>query len=470
MDSYYREKVSFDAKLLDLSGREVLVDCNLRLPAIWGEKVEINIGIPHSEMPINVFENPCQLSSLQDAPNYRVEMGEVCYRKITTGLHQARKFGLSPIILTHVAHLKIVDQCPNGESKFYICITPNDYLSDNTSLDSSQMLEELTSFHCSTLGEIKLQRYWVKSRVSSSNDYALKSGYWLEVSADMHKYEANQILQMISPILDILSIIFRQRVSVVGWQSLQSGVRTRYWIYPIEPSETHYAGLEPKKYVASINDLSEVVNKAIHTHKLLQGRGRQWLFFLSYGLSPAIQLQDAERFMSLFRTLEKISSESYEPKAPTDANKVAAEMLQDLADSMEEMGLDTSSRMKGFAKMLTNGDSPLADKIINFLNAHSVSFKDLWDIEGKKKGLIGIRNKLAHGGAHYINHQSLAVATFHLSVLAERVACTLLEIPWKESHRREMRDEWLDPSYVQVLQNEVLKVKNVYEEKHGTAK
>lgn len=390
-------------------------------------------------------------------------------RKIITDLHQTRKFGSSPIVLAHVAHLKIVDKYPNGENKFYICITPNDYLTDNSPLDSRKMLEELTSFHCSTLGEVKLQRYWEQSRVSNSNDYTLKSGYWLEVSADMHKYEANQILQMISPILDILSIIFRQRVSVVGWQSLQSGVRTRYWIYPIEPPETHYAGLEPKKYVASINDLSEVVNKAIHTHKLLQGRELQWLFFLSYGLSPAIQLRDAERFMSLFRTLEKISSESYEPKAPTDANKVAAKMLEDLADSMEEMGLDTSSRVKGFAKKLTNGELPVTEKIVNFLYSRSVSFKDLWDIEGKK-GLVGIRNKLAHGGAHYINNQSLAVATFHLSILAERVACSFLGIPWKESHRREDRDEWLEPSYVKVLQKEVFKAKDVYGEKHGAAK
>lgn|GEM_PF-5254967 len=461
MDSYYRESISFDAKLSDSTGRVVSVDCNLRLPAVWGEKVEISIGVPHSEMPISIFENPCELCTLHETSVFRVELNEVYYRYLPTGTYQTRRFGTSSIMLTHVDHLKIVDQSPTAESRLYICITSADYLSDETSIDSRGMLEELTSFHCSTLGEIKLQRYWTKSRLNSSNDFVLKCGYWLEVPADRHNYDVDQILNLVSPILDVLSILFRQRVAVVGWQLLQAGVRTRFWAYPVETLETSYVGLEPNRYIVSMEELSGKVDKAIDAYRQLKDREQRWVFFLSYSLSPAIQLRDAERFMSLFRVLESIASRSSEPKVLTEADQIAVKKLEDLASSMQEMSSEVSGRVKGFARKFASGELSLTGKINNFLNANDVAFEDLWGIDGDR-GLIGIRNKLAHGGAHHIHHQGLAVATFHLSVLAERVVCSFLGVAWRESHHRIGREEWLDKGYVHALQKEVFDAKDVY--------
>lgn len=468
MDSYYKEAISFDAKLSDSTGRVVPVDCNLRLPAVWGEKVEISIGVPHSEMPISIFENPCKLFTLHETPDFRVELNEIYYRHMPTGIYQNRKFSASSIVLAHVDHLNIVDRSPNTESKLYICITSSDYLSDETFIGSREMLEELTSFHCSTLGEIKLQRYWTKSRLSSSNDFVLKCGYWLAVPTDHHKHDVDQILKLVSPILDVLSIFFRQRVAVVGWQLFQAGVRTRFWAYPVEPLETSYVGLEPNRYMVSINELSGKVDKAIDTYRNLKNREQRWLFFLSYSLSPEIHLRDSERFMSLFRVLESIASKSSGKKVLTEADEIAVEKLEDLANSMQEMSSEVSERVKGFAKKFASGELPLTGKIINFLNANNVAYKDLWGIDGDR-GLIRIRNKLTHGGAHYIHHQGLAVATFHLSVLAERVACSFLGVTWRESHHRAGREEWLDQGYVHELQKKVFDAKDVYGGRRGGA-
>ena len=122
---------------------------------------------------------------------------------------------------------------------------------------------------------------------------------------------------------------------------------------------------------------------------------------------------------------------------------------------------DFQIQLKGFAKKFAGGELPLTGKITGFLRRKNVAFEDLWSIDGDN-GLIGIRNKLAHGGAHYIHHQGLAVATFHLSLLAERIVCSFLGVVWRESHHRVRREEWLDKRYVHALQKEIFFMQETY--------
>lgn len=456
-----KETYSFDAKLTDSTGKAISVDCTLQLPSVWGQEVGISLTVPHVEMPVRNFENPCELRATDTEPKFQIEMKELWYRYMPGSVSPARKFGASSVTMTHVANLSVVDRMPSSDNKFYVCISHVDFLSDNVMvMGAEQIIEDIVSFCCPKLGNLTLQRYWTKSRLDSSDSFVLNSGFWLEITTDQHNYTIDQILRFVAPILDVLSIFFRQRVVVVGWQSLREGVRTRSWSDPIEPLQTSYVSVEPNRYLVSMDELSRQVNSAIDAYYKLGERERSFIFSLSYSLCPAISLRDGERFMSLFRVLESIATKCSQRKSLTDAEKATISKLEDVANSMQESSPEVSGRVRGFSKKLASGEPSLTTKILDFIGSYNVVFSGLWSIKGDR-GLVGIRHKLAHGGANYIHHQGLAVATFHLSLLSERVACSLLGLTLKDGHRGFRRDEWLEMNYVKGLKARIFDARRV---------
>lgn len=83
----------------------------------------------------------------------------------------------------------------------------------------------------------------------------------------------------------------------------------------------------------------------------------------------------------------------------------------------------------------------------------SVKNDDLWPLSGPDAlpGLKEVRDKLAHSGSKAIHPQGLAVATWHLSILLERVLLTFLKIPLSDTSaapHRLVREPWHKPAYL----------------------
>lgn len=453
-----KETYSFDAKLTDSMGRAVSVDCTVQVPNIWGQEVEISLAIPHVEMPIRSIKNPCVLSAEYIESDFSIEMNEVWYRHLPGAVFPARKFGASAITMTHVADMCLTEGIQCSDNKFFVCISHADFLSESTiSIPGEEMIESIASFSCPKLGNITLQRYWAKSRLESSESFVLNSGFWLEIPINENKYTVNEILSFVAPILDILSIFFRQRVLVLGWESYRNGVRKRFYKNPIQPLQTSYVSVEPKRYLVLINKLSEQVNTAISAYYNLGQRERKFIFSLSYSLCPAISLRDGERFMALFRELESIAAKCSKRKPMTDAERSVVQELENIANSIQESSHDVCDRLRGFARKISGGMPPLATSILDFLRSNNVVVSDLWGIEGDR-GLVGIRNKLAHRGSHYVHHQGLAVATFHLSILSERVVYSVLGLYFNNGVHTFRRDDWLQMEYVNALKERIFDV------------
>ena len=291
--NYVKETYSFDAKLTDSTGKTILVDCTVKLPSIWGQEVYIRLAVPHIEMPVSSVENPCELAVVNATPKLQLEMNEISYRHLPVEMSLERKFGTSPVSLTHVASLTLVDQISILDNKFYVCLSHVDYLSGKVmTAGANEMIKDIVSFTCPKLGDITLQRYCTKSRIDSSGSFVFSFGYWLEIPIGQLDFSANQILSFVSPILDVLSIFVCQRVLAIGWQSFKGGVRTRFWKDPIQPLKTSYVGVEPKRYLVPISDLSRQINRAIATYYNLNEKERSFVFSLSYSLCPAISLRD----------------------------------------------------------------------------------------------------------------------------------------------------------------------------------
>ena len=89
--NYIKETYSFDAILIDSSGRTISVDCTLKLPCIWGQEVDISLSVPHVEMSVRSFENPCKLSATYTEPKFQIEINELWYRFLPIAVTPARK-------------------------------------------------------------------------------------------------------------------------------------------------------------------------------------------------------------------------------------------------------------------------------------------------------------------------------------------------------------------------------------------
>jgi hypothetical protein len=451
----FQETYSFDAELTDSNGRRLTIDCEVKLPTIWGDGADIRLAIPHSAMPFGSFENPCELTAKFADTEFCLHMKEVWYRKLTSSVYPSRNLGASPIFLTHISGIQITEKCALPESKFIIYISSPDFLSESAVLGSDErMIDDLASFECPKLGVICLQRYWVKSRLESSDGFSLRFGYLLKISAGKSEAEPDEMLRVISPVLDLMSVFFRQRTMVLGWEYIGSRKRERFWKYPLEPPQSKYVSVEPKRYLVTLGNLAYKLEAALSSYYDLNKLLQKSIFKLSYSLCPAINLRDSERFMALFRDLESIAAKSVPQRSFTDDDRTVIDNLRNLAEPFRESNPAVFDRLTGLANKVEKGDRPVTQSISTLFQINDVRCSDLWKFSGDK-GLVDIRNKLAHRGAHRIHHQALAVATFHLSLLVERLVHCLLGLELSEDDFHAGRDEWLQRDYVKRLKDGV---------------
>jgi hypothetical protein len=414
-------------------------------------------------MPFKSFENPCRLDALRGSSGVGVIMEDVWYRKLTTKICPPRKMGASEISITHISTLCLVDDFQASHNKLLINISGSAFFDELAPFVMGEsMLDELARFDCPTIGPVKLQRYWVRSRLKDAEGFLLKPGYQLETSIGESIYNCDKELSFISPILDILSIFCRQRILVHGWEILAGGVRSRLWKDPLDPARTNYVGIEPNCFLVDFSQFSSQVNSAIASYYQLKEDERKSIFKLSYCLSPAISLRDGERFMALFRGLESIAGKTKSSKDLTEDDKLLVNSLTAVAESFQETHPALQQRVEGFIRKISGNDIPLVQKLRILLKCENVSCTDLWDIEGST-GLSGIRHKLAHGGAHAIHHLGLAVATFHLSLIVERFVFSLLGLSLEDRIDRQLRrDEWLQADYVRKVKESIFRVDAEY--------
>lgn len=452
-----KELRSFDSKLIDTNEKELLIDCQILLPNTWGEKVVIELAIPNSEMPIERLENPSRLIPC-DYPETLMEMKNVHYRSLTRKIIPSRKRGQTPISIAHIDSLYLVEKFTYDENKFYIYISSSDFFDKCIQEYDDNQIDEVAKFNCPKLGNIKLQRYGVKASVKNSNQILQSYGYRLEVLFSEDVLTTEYILKHICPTLDLISILLRQRILVYGWESFKDNIHSRFWKYPLNPIKTNYVGVDPKNYLVTLKQFQVQVNTGIENYQSLNEQRKDSLFQLSYSLSPAIVLKDEERFMSLFRGLESISSKLSSCKELTTEDELLKDSLTKVSESFKQTNPKIFDRVNGLIKMVSKNDLSLKDKLKLLLENENVLCANLWSVEGDK-GLTGIRNKLAHKGAVGVNHQGLAVATFHLSLLVERLVFNILRLTMESYIKnQEQRDEWLSISYFDALKRNIFKV------------
>lgn len=447
--SYHKETFSFDADMTDLAGRKISVDCKIVLPTIWGDKADIDVAVPYSVMPIRGIENPCELNLVCSETVFRVKLSELWYRNLPTSVNPSRLHGAAPIKLTHISSMRVVRELSQSTSLFNIYISSPDMLKNvGRCKPSEKMLDELAVFRCPKLGLIRLKRYWASAGLNGTEGLLTRTGFLLETTPSSGKLAPQDILEGIDSVLKLMSVFFRQKIMVLGWESLHEGEQERFWQYPLEPSRTNYVSVEPKRYLVSIRSLSEKMEAALAAYHELDDLERKFVDDLSYSLRPVTKIGDGEWFMAMFRDLESIAVKSASPQPLSQGETRAVDELRLLADSFKEGCSEMSERINGFAKKVEGGVPPVTENICSLFQKYTVYSSDLWEVSGSK-GLVSIRNKLAHRGPGRVHHQGLAVATLHLSLLNERLVHCILGLKISGDELHSGRDEWLQRGYVE---------------------
>ena len=273
--------------------------------------------------------------------------------------------------------------------------------------------------------------------------------------------------------LVILSFLFRQAITLHGWTQMRSGLRESHWINPLSLNSTPSDRVEHEDSVVSIDELEKLSQDMLRVYLNEDNKLRKLVEHLSVAVSPHIEQQTPDAFTFMFSAFEKVVDFEYRKnknKAKNAADCILVDYLERMREEIrgtdEDEKLEVIKRVDGFIQSVKNGRPSFGLKLSALLQAYPVLdayTSDLWPVEGAGKlpGLKEIRNKLAHESGAAINHQSLAVAAWHLSVLIERLICVLLnvQLPRNISPQSHMlcRNNWYKRVYWEKLRCETNK-------------
>ena len=449
----YRQTISSDASLIDQNDQSIMVDCSVTLPLLFGQPAEIRVGIPNEAMPIPNLRAPWQIKILQGPQKIILE--DVYYRSVTAATIQKRKLGATPVQLSHIKSLTMEMGLKSSDCRFLVYISDAEYFKTLHLEEEKNSISKISTFSHPELGDISLQQYSVESTLLNGSGSLKKNGYSLEIECFDPNKDHESIIEDIQPLLDIMSLFSRQRILILGWEKQTKSEYVRHWKYPLDTIQTSYCLYEPQLFLVSHFEFENMVNTGLNNYYKLSTNEKQIVHKFSFNLCSALERRDDVKYMALFSALESYAKKS-KPKIEdldTTSSK-AIELIEDIAMEYKTANHPLFRKLKGLTNEIKRHSA--ANSINDLLSKYNVLTTDLWAIK-TKNGLLTIRNHLAHEGNHGVDHQGLAVATLHLSILIERLVLGVLKLKLETSVQQDLRREpWLDLEYANKLKGLII--------------
>lgn len=300
-------------------------------------------------------------------------------------------------------------------------------------------------------------------------------------SEDRLKKFDNSIVESFKDVLTILSIFFRQAVGLLGWEKRFRTSTETIWINSLQPNLSTYMGEADKRdnFLAFPEEFEECAEKLVNEYLEADQKIKKVIRKLSVSLAPHISVSTRARFLSMFSALEEamnlIKLRGPEQEKLDASNSELIKHLKRLRGTIESESTEFTEklleRVDGFIKTVEGKSLSFSAKVEAFFKVYpglSVYGDDLWPIKesdekeyGKKLSLKSIRDKIAHGSYAEINHQALAVASWHLSIFIERLIFKMLGVTLPQGIDRNSyflaTESWYNPDYWSSLQKAALK-------------
>ena len=431
----------FDADLEGLNGVTLPVHCEVSPPHIGGQSSSIKLAVPAQHIVQEPPESPCTLKAKNGF--FEIEMREIYWRSFPT----SAKSGLSleSIELFHVGRLVVEQNFKNKSNSIRFHIAPISYL-----ISKSGMLTFATNSDFNEIFKIKLPalgitRFVVEcetiyERNAESLGATVNAGFAAVAELqDCDTMNIDTLVESFKNSLDILSILFRQAVTLHGWTYTYNGKTTSTWTNSLNPSKTPSAYEDRGHCVVPCNNFEACASQLALAYADSDKRTRSLVRHLAVAINPHVNQRVNDQFLSMFAAFERVIEQAWNQEKknnlPTDTTAELVRRLENLKEAIiVEEGQNAfiiSERLAGLIKIL---DRPsVLDKIKAFFRVHpAMEFycRDLWPIAGneKERGLREIRHAVAHGRSTYISANVIAIAQWHFAILLERLIFVLLNV------------------------------------------
>jgi hypothetical protein len=474
------EKLSFDGVLTGANGQKLDVDCNVSLPVISGAAASVTVHIPLAAKQHAELTNPCTLHGR--VGSLEVDLNELWYRRLPLG-GTMRKLARDLLDINHIGSLKVRDnRFKNKKATVVFHLSPVEFFKRHTASamtrysSTPNQTVELFKIQASGLGEIVFLKQWAVHHIEDGITSAkIHAGFYAHVACqDNDIQNIDTMVETFREVLTVLSILFRQAVSLLGWEKRCGRGTETLWAVPLQPNLAPYMPLEPNSFLAFPDEFEKCAAELVNKHLATSKQVKKVIRDLSVSIAPHISVQEHSSFLAMYGALELVIG--FDKLTASEKGKLGesnAELVEHLRRMKTAIDAKSSAftatlleRVDGFIKTVESGGPSFSTKLKVFFTKYpalSVFAADLWPIEGSdgKLGLKEIRNKLTHGVPGKIESQALAVARWHFSIFIERLIFVMVGAEVPKGIRRDSyllaRDEWYGRDYWTPLQKPTLK-------------
>jgi len=434
-------RFDFDAELLGADGDPLPVYCEVLPPCVGGQKALIQLAVSAQHITESPPRNPCVLSG--KGSTFTISMQGVHWRRFPTS--SKTTLGLRTVELLHIDRLIVQQSSRHNRREIRFHLAPISYLrseSNGVSFGTAPSPKELFVLDLPDLGMTSFVVEWVTiyHRDAEIPGATINAGFSAVADLPVNgPFNTDEMVAKFKKSLDVLSVLFRQAVSLHGW-TYTDDKTVSTWIAPLEPNVTHSASEDRGDFVALPQVFVEYATNLTHTYSKVDEQTRSVVRHLCLAVNPHNKLRDGDHFLLMFSALERVIEFAWKqdktPNSPAVTTHAVVEHLENLKSAViAEDGEDAqviSARLHGLINIVNRPN--IQDKFKAFVRVYPAMdhfSMDLWPILGsdKNRGLREVRNALAHGSSSFIPVDVVAVAKWHLEILLERVIFVLLKMP-----------------------------------------
>ncbi|TFW08314.1 hypothetical protein E4K72_07935 [Oxalobacteraceae bacterium OM1] len=434
-------KFNFDADLIGADGVAVPVCCEIQLPYVGGQPSQIGVAVPGRHITEHPPANPCVLSGKTGL--FTIHLQGVYWRRFPTSSDGT--FKLERVELLHVESLTVVGPPMAGSRTLRFHLAPTSYLraeAGGVHFGDSCHRKELFALDLPALGATSFVMEWatIYHRDAQLPGATVIAGF--SAVAGLPPNAAIDVDAMVARFrrsLEILSVLFRQAVSLHGWTYTDDRTVST-WINPLDPNVTPSAREDRGAFVAHPHNFVACATRLVHAYGSADKATRSVVRHLAVAVNPHVSSRTSDRFLFMFSALERAIEFAQKrddaPRSAAATDHEVATLLERLKDSVVaadgENAAEVSARLQGFIRTVKHGTS-VRDKLHAFLRVYpalAVCCADLWPILGSdnERGLREVRHALAHGRSSLVSVEVVAVAEWHLAILLERLVFVLLDV------------------------------------------
>lgn len=441
----YLENISFDAVITDKNGLTIEADCRLTGPVASGLAAAISIDIPIPSDKINSLENPCSLRGSDGS--LEIEIKELWYRSISAGISQ-RKHARGTFNISYAGQLYVRQANCRSEIRIVrFFLSPVRFFKEHIKAkmvnysSTPNMTVELFKLQTAELGEVRFIKFWSVNRVDTKGVTAeIRTSFAAEIQYDgvaPIDHLTNKMRELLTP----LSILTRQAITLHGWTLKMTDSVQTMWFDPLDPNLAPDMAEQPVINLCFDTEFETHAEAIVQKFLQAETKSKKIITLLSVSLAPHVKRSTAGNFSALFGALEdvialkKLTSQEKEKLRETDDFLIKAilEKKCEIEATKHPTASAVAARLQGYANSVGNSGPSFNVRFEKFRAAYpslSVYMSDLWPIQGSenKPGLKQFRDSLAHGLRQKYSHQAIAVAHWHFSRLAERLAFLVLGI------------------------------------------